>query len=145
MSETLKRFIGVITMDPVPVQPIVKPEQLPVRLLASIDREISQAYSELGSVTLRGVEAAIIIGKGLKELKSQLKHGEFAGHVTATFPFTMRWGQRCISLANHEPEIMQELERLANIGSHLSLTKAFEYVGSLNRRPKLRRKKLKPI
>src|SRR5262249_15848327 len=112
MTEVLKRFIGVITMDPVQPIDMPKPTQLPVRSLASIDDEINQAYADLTDAALTAVEKAIIIGKGLKELKAQLKHGEFAGHVTAAYPFSLRWGQRCISLANHEPEIMQEIARL---------------------------------
>jgi hypothetical protein len=144
MSERLKHLFGVVTVDP--AQPIVVPKaaQLPVRSLALIDAEINQAYAELENTALTAVEKAITIGKRLKEAKAQLKHGEYAAHITATYKFTKRWGQRCVSLADHEAEIMQEIARLRTISSHLSLAKAFEHIGSLDRRPKLRRKKPKP-
>lgn len=144
MSETVKRFLGVATIEPT-VRPVeIAPAQLPVRSLASIAADINQAYADLEAAALTAVEKAIKIGKGLNEAKAQLKHGEFVAYVTANHRFKMSWGQRCMKLANHEAEINQEIERLRTISSHLSLDTAFKHIGSLNPRPKLKRKKPKP-
>ena len=116
----------------------------PAPTLAELAAEINADYAELNGTALTAVEKAINIGKRLKEAKARLNHGKFSGFVTSNFTFDMRWGQQCMKLANHESEIRQRLEELRSVGSHLSLSEAFKLIGSLNPRPKLRRKKPKP-
>lgn len=115
----------------------------PPPTLAELAAKINADYADFNEAALTAVERAMSIGKTLKEAKDRLKHGEFAGYVTANFPFAMRWAQQCMRLANHETEVLQRLEELRGIGSHLSLAEAFKLIGSLNPRPKVRRKKAK--
>lgn len=141
MSEIMNRFISAtlpLTKSEVAVVP---PPPKPT--LSELATEINADYADLSALALTAVEKAIAIGKRLSEAKTQLSHGEFSGYVTSNFPFTLRWGQQCRKLAEHEPEIRQELERLRSIGSHLSLAKAFKLLEGLNPRPKVKRKKPK--
>lgn len=143
MSTRVKQFLEALAQpsalsrgDLVVVHP-------PLPTLAELAAEINADYADLGSAALTAVEKAINIGKKLNEAKERLSHGNFTGYVTSNFPFAMRWGQQCRKLANNEPEIRQRLEELRGIGSHLSLAEAFKLIGSLNPRPKLRRKRSK--
>lgn len=140
MSDTLRRFIGSAIVAP-QRDLIVVPPTPPT--LAELAVEINADYTELMRVALTAVEKAINIGKRLNEAKAQLNHGKFMGYVTSHFPFTVRWGQQCMKLANHEAEVRQRLEEMRSISSHLSLAEAFKVIGSLTPRPKVKRKKPK--
>jgi len=143
MSSTLNRFLGVASIEAVPLgknELVVVP---PGPTLAELAAEINADYSDLTALALTAVEKALAIGKRLNVANDRLSHGEWTGYVTSNFPFTLRWGQQCRRLANHEPEVRQELERLRSIGSHLSLAKAFKLLDGLNPRPKVKRKKPK--
>jgi len=120
---------------------IVVPQPEPT--LGELADKINADYADLNGATLSAVEKAMSIGKTLQQAKRRLNHGKFADYVTANFPFAMRWAQQCMRLANHEAEIRQRLEELRAIGSHLSLAEAFRLIGSLNPKPKLKRKKAK--
>lgn len=142
MSETVKKFLhAALPIAPSQRELIVVPPRPPT--LAELATAINADYADLQGVALTAVEKAIAIGKNLASAKAQLTHGKFTGYVTSHFPFAMRWAQQCMKLAQHEPEVRQELERLRSISSHLTLAEAFKLLGSLNPRPKLRRKKPK--
>jgi Protein of unknown function (DUF3102) len=144
MSETLKRILGATLPIASPQRELVV-VQPPPPTLAELAAEINADYVDLSSAALTAVEKAINIGKRLNEAKTQLSHGKFTGYVTSNFPFAMRWAQQCMKLANHEAEVRQQLEELRRISSHLSLAEAFKIIGSLNPRPKVRRKRQKLI
>ena len=142
MTELVKRFLGaVVVTDVAPTRGELVVVPPPAPTLAELAAEINADYADLSTTALRGVEKAISIGKKLNGAKAQLSHGKFAGYVTSNFPFAMRWAQQCMKLANHEAEVRQQFEELRGIASHLSLAEAFKIIGSLNPRPKLRRKK----
>ncbi|AWO87695.2 MULTISPECIES: DUF3102 domain-containing protein [Bradyrhizobium] len=143
MSETLKRIISAAMPIAVPQQRELVVVSPPPPTLADLAAEINADYAEITRAALTAVEKAINIGKRLNEAKDKLNHGEFGGYITSNFPFTMRWGQQCMKLANHEAEVRQRLEELRSISSHLSLAEAFKLIGSLNPRPKPKRRKLK--
>ena len=142
MTEHLKNLLGIVSAAT--TQGSLVPVPPPEPTLAELAAEINADYADLSGTALHGVEKAVNIGKKLNGAKAQLSHGKFAGYVTSNFKFTMRWAQQCMKLASHEPEIRQQLEELRSISSHLSLAEVFKIIGSLNPRPKLRRKKPKP-
>ena len=139
MSETLKRLMGVAAVPATRNDLVVVPPGPPT--LAQLAAEINADYVALQGAALTAVERAIAIGNKLNAAKEDLTHGKFTGYVTSNFPFSLRWAQQCMKLANREAEVRQELEKLRSISSHLSLAEAFKLIGSLSPRPKLRRKK----
>lgn len=142
MSNTVQKLLAAtLPITPAQRELIAVPPQPPT--LAELATGINADYAELHRATLTAVEKAISIGKRLNEAKARLDHGKFGGYVVSNFPFTMRWGQQCMKLANRESEVCQRLEDLRSISSHLSLADAFKLIGSLNSRPKVRRRKPK--
>jgi hypothetical protein len=140
MSDTVIKLLAAMFPIASPQRElIVIPPPQPT--LTELAAEINADYAELQRAALTAVEKAISIGKNLNAAKAQLKHGELEAYVISHFPFTVRWGQKCRTLANHETEVRQELERLRTISSHLSLEAAFKHIRSLDHRPKLKRKK----
>jgi hypothetical protein len=143
MNIALKRFMSstvslATNQAPTRGDLVVIPQPPPT--LAELAAEINADYANLQAAALTAVEKAINIGKRLNEAKAQTR-GKFTGYVTSNHPFTIRWAQKCMTLANHEAEVRQRLEELRTASSHLSLAAAFKFLGSLNPRPKVRHKK----
>jgi hypothetical protein len=142
MTNTVKKFLAAtLPITSAQRELIVVPPPSPT--LVELAAEINADYATLTQAALTAVEKAIAIGKNLNTIKVQLKHGEFRGHVTSNYLFSIRWGQQCMKLANNEGEVRQELERLRSVSAHLSLDAAFKHLASLNPRPRLKRKKPK--
>jgi hypothetical protein len=129
MSETMKRFLGVASIETVAPS---KGELIVVApTLAQLADTALRAHNEVEKAALTAVLKAIEAGKALNDIKQQLPHGSFEDFVAGHFKFAIRTAQSYMRLAKKEAEVRQLVETKAQLGAPLSVKEALKYLNGL--------------
>ena len=144
MSETMKRLLGVISIETAQA-PASKGELVVVPTLASLAADIRKAHHECMEALTDSLRAAIVAGRSLIALKAELKkqkgHTLWQDHVALECGLSIRTAQNYMHLAKHEATLAPFLSGNTQ-GSAFSQAQALKYLGE--ERKKRRRKVDKP-
>jgi len=140
MSETIKRFLGVTSIEAV----ATKNELVVVPTLASLSADIRKAHREAIDHLIDSLRAGIIAGKALIALKAELKkekgHGSWQDFVGIECGLSLRTAQTYMHLAKHEASLGPFLFDKTQ-GSAFSQSQALKFLG--DERKKRKRKVVK--
>jgi DUF3102 family protein len=141
MSETMKRFIGVLAPTQTKGELVVIPT---APTLAELTALTQSAHDEAERALQTAVEKGMEAGAALRQIKKQLPHGEFEDFVAANFTFAMGTAQRYMRFAKQEAKLRQLITQRRRAGLGLGTREALRFLNKLTAEEKPKPPKRKP-